>query len=469
MASGYFLPTGITRRTLLGLTCALPWVALPQSSNTAEEYRVYTERPRLFLRANRLRLLRRERQRGVVRWQQLEALLSGKAAFPEPGFALALAHQVTEQAEWAQQAAQWAAEHPQETRQVALVYDWCRDALTDEQATACRTALQQAIGKPVPTSLPGLRDHALAAVALAEDAPEASGQALRRVAQGWRGGWQKQMQQGQLPVPGAATYALFELLHALRDNLQVDLREDLGKRFQALPSRLLLEYYPAPLETGGSLYRIPRYTGTGSPDLQAAALARAAELSLVAYDNNATESQFLQGWLMHDRFLLHSPFGVPYELLWANPYQPGLSYTHLPLAVHEPLLGSLRVRSTWNEDAHWFAFDRSGIQVATAQGIRAGSLADIAKPLVLGPHAMVQSQAGRVQLPSEGLETVFVFGLEPNALYDIKSEGHELVQGDTDVVGILPIALEGRAQLQAQLSRATKRLPVKTDADKKGK
>ena len=34
----------------------------------------------------------------------------------------------------------------------------------------------------------------------------------------------------------------------------------------------------------------------------------------------------LQGWLMHDSFMLKSTFGAPYEFLWANPYQPGLSY-----------------------------------------------------------------------------------------------------------------------------------------------
>ena len=32
-------------------------------------------------------------------------------------------------------------------------------------------------------------------------------------------------------------------------------------------------------------------------------MTRAAELSLVAYDNNSTETQFVQGWLMHDRFV----------------------------------------------------------------------------------------------------------------------------------------------------------------------
>ena len=57
---------------------------------------------------------------------------------------------------------------------------------------------------------------------------------------------------------------------------------------------------------------------------------------MVAYDTNAAESQLLQGWLMHDHFMLRGTFGAPYEFLWANPYQPGLSYYHVPLVYHNP-------------------------------------------------------------------------------------------------------------------------------------
>ena len=44
---------------------------------------------------------------------------------------------------------------------------------------------------------------------------------------------------------------------------------------------------------------------------------------MVAYDVNAPQTQVLQGWLMHDRFILRGPFGAPYEFLWANPTSPG--------------------------------------------------------------------------------------------------------------------------------------------------
>src|SRR5215467_14800036 len=51
---------------------------------------VFTEHPRLFLRPQRLRLLKRERERSSARWQQLEALVAGGAPMPERGLAWGL-------------------------------------------------------------------------------------------------------------------------------------------------------------------------------------------------------------------------------------------------------------------------------------------------------------------------------------------------------------------------------------------
>ena len=62
-------------------------------------------------------------------------------------------------------------------------------------------------------------------------------------------------------------------------------------------------------------------------------------MSLVAYDNNVVESQFIQGWVGNDAFQLRGTYGSPYEFLWANPYQPGLSYHHMPLRLHDNRAG----------------------------------------------------------------------------------------------------------------------------------
>ena len=63
-----------------------------------------------------------------------------------------------------------------------------------------------------------------------------------------------------------------------------------------------------------------------------------------------------QGWLMDDHFLMRGPFGISYEFLWANPYQPGLSYYHVPLIYHSPDFGKLFIRSGWEDSAEWFGF-----------------------------------------------------------------------------------------------------------------
>src|SRR5262245_33765684 len=73
------------------LSLGLP--ALPQDavdSGKVTELGVYTEHPRLFLRPQRLRLLKRETQRQALRWEQFQTLVGAKATMPEPAFALAL-------------------------------------------------------------------------------------------------------------------------------------------------------------------------------------------------------------------------------------------------------------------------------------------------------------------------------------------------------------------------------------------
>src|SRR5438128_1335858 len=89
------------------------------SAQNSEEYRVYTEQPRLLLRPQRLRLLKRERERQTMRWEQFHTLMSGHAQMPEPGFASSLFYAVTGDADAAKQAIGWAAT-ASDLRQVAF-------------------------------------------------------------------------------------------------------------------------------------------------------------------------------------------------------------------------------------------------------------------------------------------------------------------------------------------------------------
>src|ERR1700755_1115491 len=108
---------------LLGMLAAGSLLA--QTASNDDPIVVSTEHPRLLLRPNRLRLLRRERERKSARWQQLQLFMAGDAAMPEPGFAKALYYQVAGDADAGREAIAWAIGPGADLRQQALVYDWC--------------------------------------------------------------------------------------------------------------------------------------------------------------------------------------------------------------------------------------------------------------------------------------------------------------------------------------------------------
>jgi hypothetical protein len=165
-------------------------------------------------------------------------------------------------------------------------------------------------------------------------------------------------------------------------------------------------------------------------------------------DVNAPSTQVLQGWLMHDRFQLRTPLGAPYEFLWANPYQPGLSYYQVPLVYYSPLSGRLYVRSSWEDDAEWFGlFDgamewfRDG-RVTTLNPHDAPHAA--AEPLLLDAAAICFAgpdgrERGQWRLTLEDAQPVFVVGLEPRRAYLVEVDDEEIYEAAADPAGILQI------------------------------
>src|ERR1700723_2192505 len=123
-------------------------LVLPLSSQTEDEYRVYTEHPRLILTAQRLRLLKRERERESQRWRQFELLVKGSANLPEPGFALALYYAVAGDEAAGKKAVEWGLGKTDDLRQLALVYDWCQPILSPQQSTALAAKIQRQLQKP---------------------------------------------------------------------------------------------------------------------------------------------------------------------------------------------------------------------------------------------------------------------------------------------------------------------------------
>ncbi len=412
------------------------------------------EHPLLFLRSQRIRRLQRERERRSPRWVQFEALISGRAAMPEPGFALALYHQVTRDETAGRRAVEWALGPATDLRQLALVYDWCQGALTERQSAALSAKLSRALDQPVHgLTVSDARSRALAAIVLSSRSPALSQRVLRYVVETWwRGEVAPAIRGGRDVLPRSDFYALFELLHAVRDNLNIDLRESLPAFFKQMPLYQLISYYPAIYPAAENDYRIPAMKSP-EPDLAAAAMSRIAEMAEVAYDNNSVETQYLQGWLMHDRFILHGALGAPYEFLWANPYQPGLSYFNLPLAFHDEILGRVFIRSRWSDDAVWLGCFDGQLETFSDGEPKALSLGSLTEPLQFGDTVI--AAAPRFTVKSEAT-TVYVVGLAPTRDYDVEPDHREMHEARSDPGGIIelrfPTGFVGGVRVKAVFS-----------------
>jgi hypothetical protein len=405
---------------------------------------VSTEHPRLLLRPARLRLLRRERERTSVRWEQFHLFLAGHAAMPEPGFTSALYYQIAGDADAGREAIAWALGQGSDLRQLALVYDWCHDLLSDAQKRELAARLQRGIADTAGNdAVAAVRSRAMAAVALFDEAEQTPRQELDRIVRGWWAGKiVPELTAGRNVLTRDDAYPLYELLHVLRDNANLDLRESARPFFRIYPIEHLVSYYPAPLEAPENAYYIGAARRTGEPDLRAAALSRAAELAMVAFDTNAADTQLLQGWLMHDRYLLRSAFGIPYEFLWANPYQPGLSYDHAPPVWHNGEFSRLFVRSDWEDTAEWFGAFDGVMQIFRNGRVTAVDPARPPAPLLLHDAAICFGQATRrFRVTLDEGNAVFIVGLAPHHTYQVEVDDEQMYEADTDAAGTLEVAV----------------------------
>jgi hypothetical protein len=423
-----------------------------------EDFHVYREAPRLLLTPQRLRLLQRERERQSPRWEQYDGLMSGGAQMAEPGFAWALNYQITRQPAAAKQAIDWALKDMAEPdasvlRQLALVFDWCGPALTPEQSDRLAAKIQTALAKPAVTSMNDVRGQSarvFAAIALADRLPDQGNAVLSEIVQKW---WRAQIvpqlaTRPQPALPREQRYALYEMLHALRDNVKVDLRESAAGYFKDLPLAHLTGHYPAPFrapenDASENEFLIPVYLHDGNPDPADAAMSRAAGLAMVAFDTNALDSQLLQGWLMRDRFMMRGSLGSVYEFLWANPYQPGLNYDQIPLVFHQPYSGEVFARTSWDEDATWIGYFEGRLQLfqnGRLQTLRAGAAV---KPVQVGTATIASASAQDAAKFHLENDTLFVLGLAPRSEYAVEIDDQELEFLETDAGGTLRVSTPG--------------------------
>lgn len=417
-----------------------------QAPPADEPVAVFTSHPRLLLRPARLRLLRRERERSSTRWQQFESYVTGDAPMPEAAFAQALHYQVSGDRASGRKAVAWAlSPAATDLRELALVFDWCQDLLSESERRALIARLGQRLAEPpADDSIPAVRARVFAAVALFDETPQAPNRELDRVVRNW---WEAKMapalNSGRSVVPREDAYPLWELLHAVRDNTNLDLRECCRKFFKEFPIEHLMSYYPATFPGPENDYHIGAMAKPGEPDPDRAALSRAAELAMVAYDNNAEESQYLQGWLMHDNFMLRSPFGAPYEFLWANPYQPGLGFTLVPLVFHSAAFGRLFVRSNWEESSDWFGYFDGVAQVFRDGRPLTVNLAAAARPLEFESAVIAWGPGAanvRVTLEEDQAALILV-GLARSRKFQVEIDDEEVFETSTDPGGILLLDL----------------------------
>jgi hypothetical protein len=377
-----------------------------------------------------------------MRWQQFELFLAGKAPMPERGFAYALYFQVAEQPEFGKQAIEWALGPATDLRQLAIVFDWCQDLLTDAQRRTLAAKLQKGITDSAANeSVAAIRSRVLAAIALFDHVPQVPQRELEKILRNW---WEAKtitaLKSGRSVIGREDAYPLWEMMHVVRDTTNIEMRESFNKFFKEFPIEHLISHYPAVYPGPDGEYYIGSSRKIVEPDLQVAALSRAAELAMVAYDANAGESQMLQGWLTHDKYQLRSTFGAPYEFLWANPYQPGLSYYHVPLVYHNPDFGKLFVRSGWEDSAEWFgAFD------GTMQMFREGHLMALNPQLGTEPLSLKEAvvcfgpSARKFKVTLDEEKAVFVLGLTPRHSYLIEIDDEEMFDAETDAGGILKL------------------------------
>ena len=403
-----------------------------------EDYHVFTDAPRLLLTKQRLRLLQRERERQSMRWEQFDSLISGGAPMPEQGVAWALYYQVAKNQAAGHKAVEWAVDGKNtDTRQLALIFDWCSPLMTKSQSDRVAAKLEKSLAEKSPGDVAAQSARALAAIALGDRAPDQGEAVLKNIVQQW---WRAGIAKNPGAIPREQTYALYEMMHAVRDNLKIDLRESAPRYFKTLPTDHLVGHYPGPFGAAENEYRVPVYVRDGEPNLTVAVYSRAAELAMVAYDNNASESQYLQGWLMQDRFLMRGALGALYEFLWANPYQPGLSYFQMPLVFHDAVSGHVFARSSWDEDATWIGFFDGHLQLfrkGQVETLRPGATFS---PIHIGDAVLMRGSDPEYKFRADG-EALFVLGLTPKATYDIEVDNEEMSERETDTGGTLVISL----------------------------
>lgn len=359
---------------------------------------------RLLLTARRLHRLKLDSQRQTPRWGDFEDRVKNVPGSPERGFELALYSVVTGDEAFCQQAARWGLAHPAEHRQNALTVEWCRAAISPADREALLAAPVAADpAKPFTSA----RDEAFVQIARGE----ASRESMRAQ---WSHLLPLIQHDPRICLP--EFYALFEFLDAAGTAFRTDLRQGDGQLFADLPAVFLLSLSSAQLE---------------KPAWQ----TRIAGLMMVSLDPNLQGSSFVQGWAMEDPKTVHEGPGVAYELLWANPYLPGLGYYNMQPWVYDQPSGLLLARSSWDNSACRISMFRGALQTL-------GCPSDVRTARTeFGKLTLVPLKQSCATVPAQGDRTFIMSGLKPGATVQWQENGKK-VSRQADVSGLFELSAE---------------------------
>lgn len=283
--------------------------------------------PQLLLTPQRLRRLERDRDRQTVRWVNFENRVQSVPDSPERGFELALYYAITHDEKRGREAIDWAIANACQRRQVAVVLDWVGALVPAEKTQQLGDALCPAYRA---SRVEALRDALFIAASLDR---------IQELSEGVKKAFLESLESGGFENP-RELYAACEFIDVTRTTQHVDVREDAPPFFSILPTEFLLTLKPKAVEH-------PEW------------MAHIAALALVNLDPNLPASQYVQGWAIEDRQMVRDGPGVAYELLWGNPYLPGVGYQNLDPWVYDD--GRLFARSDWNANACWIRIAKDGV------------------------------------------------------------------------------------------------------------
>jgi hypothetical protein len=358
--------------------------------------------PQLLLTAQRLRRLKRDRERQTARWTNFENRVNAAPESVERGFELALYYAVTGDEARGKEAVRWALAHPCERRQAALVMDWTGGLAS---AAELKELTTHACPGAKAGSAEAFRDAAFLKIVAGED--------LSSLVEESRKSLIPKLADGGF-LDAKELYAACEYMAAVRTGARIDLREDQSVFFLHLPEQFLLAMPPAKLE---------------KPD----EIAHLAALALISLDPNLESSQFLQGWAIEDRQTIREGAGVAYELLWADPYLPGVGYQNMDRWVYDPQ-GRLFARADWQTESCYIEISVSGVKEENcAAGWRDG-------PATFGRLTLIPIAQDCVDIPHvQNNESVIVWRLQPHEqmiLAKRKQDKQEKQWGQADAAGL---------------------------------